>query len=85
MSKEWVKYIAREYGGQSIMARELECKNQNISNFIRNGYMPYKYVSKVMQKTKVPLKDWIRPDYLEAHAILAVQEIQAEQAKNAST
>lgn len=74
MSKEAVKQVIKEFGGQAKAAIVLGRGQQLMANWIRQGYIPVAYLKSISNTTKVPLKDLVRPDYLEVYELLKEQE-----------
>ena len=74
MSKEAVKAVIAEFGSQHKAAAGLGCSQQLISNWIRQGYIPIKYLKGIVKTTKVPVRDLIKPEYLEAVEVIKEQE-----------
>lgn len=74
MSKEAVKQVIAEFGSQHKAAAGLCCSQQLMANWIRQGYIPIKYLKGIVKTTKVPIKDLIKPEYLEAVEIIKEKE-----------
>jgi hypothetical protein len=73
MTTEAVKEIVKEFGGQARMAVALGVLQQSVANWVKQGYVPLKYVKAVSLTTKQKMKDYIKPEYLEAHELLKEQ------------
>jgi hypothetical protein len=78
MSKEAVKAVIAEFGGQAKMSMMLGGCQQLMSNWVRQGYIPFAHLKQLVATTKVPLQDLVKPDYLEVHEWLKEQEKAAE-------
>jgi len=74
MSKEAVKAVIAEFGGQKKMAVMLGGCQQLMANWVRQGHMPFKHVKSVAATTKVPLRDLMKPEIVEAADLLIKQE-----------
>lgn len=74
MSKEAVRAVIKEFGSQKNTAAGMNVCQQYIGNWIRQGYIPIKYLKGIVKTTKVPIRDLIHPDYLEAVLIIKEQE-----------
>ena len=74
MSKEAVKAVIKEFGSQKNTAAGMDVSQQFIASWLRQGYIPIKYLKGIVKTTKVPIKDLIKPDYLEAVLIIKEQE-----------
>jgi len=75
MSKEAVKAVIKEFGGQRRMSLAMGGCQQLMANWVKQGYIPHQHLKYLAPITKVPLKDLIRPDYLEVYEWIKAQNV----------
>lgn len=74
MSKEAVKAVIAEFGGQKKMAVMMGGCQQLMANWVRQGYIPFKHLKSIAKTTKVPLRDLMKPESVEAMEWVKEQE-----------
>jgi len=76
MSREAIKAVIDEFGGQKKMAVMLGGCQQLMANWVKQGYMPIKHVKSVAATTKVPLIDLVHPEIYEIIKLIEKQNAQ---------